>query len=221
MKKIISLLTAVAIMLCIHFSLVVSATEVENTSVSALLEPYIEVIEKVNAETGKQIYIPAGKEESVYNYYKDYSLEEFEDSLLCDIYQYDRSLYSSPDSASMTIEYFAADGNSIAPDNNIEPRSVVEDITQSAAISHNSYLYLYSTIFGGGNPIIYNYQSINGIGIGWPSDYTGFHFGLTSWSHSFSNNNRSCTVTIKGSPQNASGLTQTVLLTEDVTFNAN
>lgn len=220
MKKFFSLLAVLGMILCSSLSIVASAAEIEGTSVSALLEPYVEVIERVNEETGKQIYIPQGKEESVYNYYKNYSLEEFEKSLLHDIYQYDRVRNVSPDSESMTIEYFGAESADIAADN-IEPRSVVEDIEQRAAISHNSYLYLYSTVFGGGSPITYNYQSINGIGIGWPSDYTGFHFGLTSWTYSLGNNNRSCTVTIKGSPQNAAGLTQTVLLTENVTFNAN
>lgn len=218
MRKVISLLIVLSIVLGVNSSLVASAVELENTSVSALLEPYIEVIEKVNAETGKHIYIPSGKEESVYNYYKDYSLKEFEDSLLRDISQSEMTRYSPPDSESMTIEYFPANENST---NVIAPRSVVEDITQSAPISHNSFLYLYSTVFGGGNPITYNYQSINSIGIGWPSDFTGFHFGLTSWSYSLSNNNRTCTVTINGSPQNAAGLIESVYLTETVTFNAN
>lgn len=135
MRKVISLLIVLSIVLGVNSSLVASAVELENTSVSALLEPYIEVIEKVNAETGKHIYIPSGKEESVYNYYKDYSLKEFEDSLLRDIYQSEMTRYSPPDSESMTIEYFPANDNSF---NVIAPRSVVEDITQNATISHNS-----------------------------------------------------------------------------------
>lgn len=78
MKKFFSLFLAVTLLFCFSPSVFAANAESENTPVSVLLIPYLEVIEKVNEETGSQIYIPIGKEEEVYNYYKDYSLEEFE-----------------------------------------------------------------------------------------------------------------------------------------------
>lgn len=64
-KKILSLLVAVTLLFCFSPSVLAANAESENTPVSDLLLPYVEVIEEVNEETGSQIYIPAGKEEDV------------------------------------------------------------------------------------------------------------------------------------------------------------
>lgn len=218
MKRILSLLLAA--MLCIGSSSAVFAAETDSESIEERLAPYIEVINRVNAERGAQIYIPEGEEERVYEYYKGYSLEEFEESLLNDLAQMGRPAKAVPDDdMEMSIEFFPSQDSGKTPD--IEPKSVVEDITQVSPISHNSYLYLYSTIFGSGSPVMYHYQSVNRARVGWSSSFTGFHFALSSWSYSLINNRKTCKVTIHGSPQNAAGLVQPVYLTETVMFNAN
>lgn len=218
MKKILSLLLTA--MLCIGCSSVVFAAESDSESIDTQLAPYIEVINKVNAKTGAQIYVPEGKEERIYAYYKEYSLEEFEEALLNDLAQTDSPAKAIPeDEIKMTIEHFPFQDTDKIP--GIEPKNIVEDITQVSPISHNSYLYLYSTVFGSGSPVTYQYRSINGIDVRWPSSFTGFHFALSSCSYSLTNGRKTCKVTIHGSPQNAAGLTQSIYLTETVTFNAN
>lgn len=217
MKKILSLLVAVTLLFCFSPSVFAANAESENTPVSDLLLPYVEVIEEVNQETGSQIYIPTGKEEDVYNYYKDYSLEEFKQSLLNDINNYNTSLSSSQDMTVVDIGYSTGELSR----NEVQPRAMVEDVVQVAPISHNTSVYLYATVFGGGNPITYKYKSINKIEVRWPADYTGFHFGVSTCSYSVSSDRKTCTVTLTGSPVNAAGLAQTVLLTTTVTFTAN
>jgi len=58
------------------------ASDATSVSIDELLMPYVEVLNKVNAKTGKGVYIPAGKEASVYAYYKDYTPAQFENELL-------------------------------------------------------------------------------------------------------------------------------------------
>lgn len=216
MKKILSLLVAVTLLFCFSPSVFAANAESENTPVSDLLLPYVEVIEEVNQETGSQIYIPTGKEEDVYNYYKDYSLEEFKQSLLNDINNYNTSLSSSQDMTVVDIGYSTGEFSR----NEVQSRAMVEDVVQVAPIGYNTSVYLYATVFGGGNPITYKYQSIDDIRIGWPSDYTGFHFAASSCSYEVSSDRKTCTVTLTGSPMNAAGLVQTVIKTYTVTFTA-
>lgn len=217
MKKILSLLVAVTLLFCFSPSVFAANAESENTPVSALLLPYIEVIEEVNEETGSQIYIPDGKEEDVYNYYKDYSLAEFKQSLLNDIDNYNTSLRSSQDMTVVDIDYSSGE----LARNEVQPRAMVEDVVQVAPIDYNTSVYLYATVIGGGNPITYKYQSIDNIAVGWPSDYTGFHFAPSSCSYEVSSDRKTCTVTLTGSPMNAAGLVQTVIKTYTIRFTAN
>lgn len=46
-----------------------------------LLEPYQEVIDRLNKENGWCISIPENSKQQVYDYYKNYSMEEFEQEL--------------------------------------------------------------------------------------------------------------------------------------------
>lgn len=46
-----------------------------------LLAPYQEVIDRLNKENGWRISIPEDSKQQVYDYYKDYSMEEFEQEL--------------------------------------------------------------------------------------------------------------------------------------------
>lgn len=216
MKKILSLLVAVTLLFCFSPSVFAANAESENTPVSDLLLPYIEVIEEVNEETGSQIYIPAGKEEDVYNYYKDYSLEEFKQSLLNDINDYNTALSSSQDMTVVDIGY----SSGVLSRNEVQPRAMVEDVVQVAPIGYNTSVYLYATVIGGGNPITYKYKTIIDVDVKWPDDYTGFHFAVSSGYYSVSSDRKSCTVTLTGSPMNAAGLVQTVVKTYTVTFTA-
>lgn len=51
------------------------------SNLDQLLEPYQEVIDRLNKENGWRISIPEGSKQQVYDYYKDYSMEEFEQEL--------------------------------------------------------------------------------------------------------------------------------------------
>lgn len=216
MKKILSLLVAVTLLFCFSPSVFAANAESENTPISALLLPYIEVIEEVNEETGSRIFIPDGKEEDVYNYYKDYSLEEFKQSLLNDINNYNTTLSSSQD---MTVVNTGYSSNELSV-NSAQPRAMVEDVVQVAPIPYDSYVYLCSTVIGGGNPITYKYKTIIDVYVDWPDENTGFHFAVSSGSYSVSSDRKTCTVTLTGSPMNAAGLVLSVVKTCTVTFTA-
>ncbi len=46
-----------------------------------LLEPYQEVIDRLNKENGWHISIPENSKQQIYDYYKDYSMADFEQEL--------------------------------------------------------------------------------------------------------------------------------------------
>lgn len=52
-----------------------------SADIDALLAPYQEVIDAVNAEVEPDFFIPEEDKETMYNHYKDYTLEEFEQEL--------------------------------------------------------------------------------------------------------------------------------------------
>lgn len=56
-------------------------TKEKTESIDALLAPYQEVIDKVNADIEPDFCIPDDQKENVYNFYKDYTLDEFEQEL--------------------------------------------------------------------------------------------------------------------------------------------
>lgn len=211
MKKTMALL--MSIILCICCPLTVFASDVKPVDLSDWISSYSKVMDRVYEKTGEQLSIPEGMEESVYEYYKDYTFEEIEQSLLKDVAQYKASALAKTDHyeiSSKQVESVKEVGGT---------RSIREDIVQSCPIEYNSTIVLGSTVFGAGNPVSYRYESIRFYYVTWPSNYTGFHFAPThGMSHSLSNGNKHCTVTATGSPQNAAGVTLTVLKTIRVTF---
>ncbi|MBO4462492.1 MAG: hypothetical protein J5749_06375 [Lachnospiraceae bacterium] len=184
----------------------------EEKKIDDLLKPYVEVIERVNKATDREIYIPEYNKEKVYNYYKMYTLEEFEKELLESI-ENENERTKRLDDSKMCFEYFPAETAVI----NNDSRHITEDIMQATELPYDSWLYLYSTVFCGGNPPRYSYQSINGISVAWNASNTGFHFGLRSWAYELSNNGKRCTVTVTGSPVNPAGLMQMVIKTVIIT----
>lgn len=171
MKRFITVL--ILVVLCAFFVNPGFVLGAEINTMDVLLEPYIKVIEKVNQETGETIYIPKGEEANVYNFYKDYSLKEFELTLLDEIDEFKNATSTDRNTQNVGI-------TTMTMPKVTSNRSIEMDIEQSSPIQYNSTVILCSTIFGTGTPITYRYQSINDLYVTWPSNYTGYHFGVTS-----------------------------------------
>lgn len=79
----------------------VSATGIQGNTqnIDALLAPYQEIIDKVNNDIGSSYTIPRDYAEQVYNYYKDMSLDEFEETLISEYNEFisDRSTVQNAD----------------------------------------------------------------------------------------------------------------------------
>ena len=191
-------------------------------TIDALLAPYIAVLDKVNAQTGAKLCIPDERKEDVYRYYKDYTLEEFEKSLIDGLNNTgDGNAFDvSGSMGRLSIEIpVSCDPN---VNQGAEPNSVTENIEQKSYISYDSRLHVYSTVVGSGSPLTYRYKRINKIDVTWStSNPNSFHFHMTSCSYSFSNNNKTCTVTVNGSPANAGGIVNSTQITLTRIFNAN
>lgn len=156
------------------------------------------------------MFIPDDEKENVYAYYKNYTLEEFEFSLLNDLLRYE--------SECMTTNTSSIDKK---VENKNDSKSIEMDIDQAIALPYDSYFHLYSTVFGIGTPIKYRYQSINGCNVTWPNGYTGYHFSLTSWTYTLNNNDQTCICEVYGVPKNAAGIILLVTKHCTLTFNAN
>lgn len=74
-------LTALLLTVIVVAIAAVGCAKSESADIDALLSPYLEVIEKVNKDIEPDFYIPDDQKENVYNYYKNYTLEEFEAEL--------------------------------------------------------------------------------------------------------------------------------------------
>lgn len=200
------------VLCCVLSATPVFASEKQDNSTSELLEPYIEIIEEVNQMTGEKIYIPEDEEENIYEYYKNYTMEEFKRSVLHEVLQFKKDCMLNNEFS--TVSFLNGNYKNAS-------RSIEMDIEQSKPLSYNSTATLYSTVFGTGTPIRYRYQSINGLTVTWPSDYTGYHFDLIGWYYSLSNNDQTCTVYLQGVPKNQAGLTLMVNLTPTLIFSVN
>ncbi len=80
-KKVLFVLLSIVIVLSLSLSLIGCSAEKVGSDIDELLAPYQEIIDKVNSEYGTDIIIPDDEKENVYNYYKDMTLEEFEETI--------------------------------------------------------------------------------------------------------------------------------------------
>lgn len=106
-------------------------------------------------------------------------------------------------------------------DSGVSTRAITEDIKQNAPLRYDSFISLYSTVIGSGNPTVFKYSKVNDIRVWWNSSNTGFHYQVSSYSYAFSTDKKQCIVTLSGYPQNAAGLILTVSLTDTIRFSAN
>lgn len=206
MKKIAVFMMAMMVVVCCSSVVRAEAKSESTSSIDELLRPYEEVILKVNNEIGSSYAIPDESRETVYEYYGHMSLDEFEQRLADEYYEF----VQQEDTFSYTTE--------VQKDSSFSVMALREDIRQRRDTIYNSYVDLYATVFGGGNPTVYRYTSINNIVVGWPEHYTGFHFHVRSTSYELSADRKSCTVTLVGCPVDAAGLTLTVDKTVRMTF---
>lgn len=201
MKKIVSVFLIIIILIGSSSSAFTATAQSEEYKLSQM----IKILDKINLETGSSLSIPDSEKTSVYNYYKEYSLSEFEAEIKR---QYEESQYllsSEPIIKSLKIE----------------PFSVRETLKQKVKTTHSSYIVLESKVYGTGSPLIYKYRSVDKISIWYPESFTGFHLELSSYEFSFTSDYKTCNVKVYAYPKNKAGITQTVKLTRYATFNAN
>ncbi len=195
MKKVLSITLSI-ILVCLSTTSVWASSDID-----ALLAPYLEVIEKVNQEVGSSIYVPEEEKEGVYNYYKDMSLEEFEQTIKN---EYLLSSNYNNYSEVLSVETIVVD--------NSKTRSITENIVQTKNISHNSYVRLYSTVIGSGNPIKYKYKTLNTLETGPQNGNTGYFFVFDEFTVTLNSTKTSCTVYMEGVLKNSAGLTLLVAI---------
>lgn len=207
MKKILSCMVFCAMMFLLATP--VCASTAANVNLDELLAPYQEVLDKLNKELGTTLAIQNGAEETFYNAYKNYTLEEFENCIKQNYLDAVADLET--DTNGTTSEVITASG----------ARYAVVDFCQSAYLGNQTTLYLDSTLRGYGNPMTYRYDSINRIYWSYPSNYTGFHVELSNVTRTINSGGLSCTISASGSLVNAYGLYELVVRTYEVTFYAN
>ncbi|WP_409368745.1 hypothetical protein [Lysinibacillus sp. 38-6] len=207
MKNIAKLLFASFLCLSISLSLITYVSASENVNPEKFISPYQEVMDKLTNEYGVEFYINPEKMDHFYNNVRDMSPEELEKILREQYKDFLGNFYNDMDSNSNYL---------------ISPLSINEDITQQVALRYNSSMYLNSKIFSAtGNPGTYIYQSIKSYGTTWPSTYTGYHWQVDDASHKLSSDSKSCTVYLRGHPENAYGVSLALSLTASYTFYAN
>lgn len=211
MKKI----SFLGLLLIVMFSFCIPSFAHSESNIDIQLESYQKIIDKLNSELGSKMYIREDNKIQVYKSFKNKTPEEIESLLREEYIQNEQNIKSSERKSS---DYM----RSPAIVNELpSTRSVSEDITQTCSISYNSEAYLDSTIFSPGSTGTYVYESINGYGAQWPSNYTGYHFEVSNGYHTMSSDNKKCTVTLKGVPTNSSRISLAISLKETITFSAN
>lgn len=207
MIKIVKLLFTSFLCISISLSLITNVSASEDGKLEKFITPYQDVLDKLTEEFGVEFYINREKMDQFYNNVRDMSPEELENILR---EQYNKFLGDSYKDMNSNSNYL------------ILTLSISEDITQQVALRYNSSMYLNSKIFSAtGNPGTYTYQSIKSYGTTWPSDYTDYHWKVDYASHKLSSDSKSCTVYLRGHPENAYGIALALSLTASHTFYAN
>ena len=173
--------------------------------------PYQEIMDKLNKELGSTFHVKEEKREFFYNNVKDITPSAFEELLRKQYKEFTESLNVD-----------MGPGNEISQETIIKPYYVSEDITQYASLSYNSSMYLSSNVFSfTGGSGTFKYNSIYSYGTTWPSGFTGFHWEVDSKSARLSSDEKSCTVTLRGHPEDANGVALALSLTASNTFYVN
>lgn len=204
------------------------------SSIDSLLQPYQEIINRLNTEFGVSVYIPDEAKEEVYNNLKGQTLIEFEEKLRrelsFEVYQGDKEGNTIDD---QVFREYAEDNVTVLPsnteqDNEIKAmplgqmRSEEEDCVQTWWSDGISYIQLYSTIWSHtGAPGTYRYVSINDIKSGWIPGSGQFFWVYSVSGYSLSSNATICTVSGTCAKRNDDGLYLTVAATYSVPFYSN
>ena len=217
MKKVLSLLLTLSLLICC-LPLTAFGYNEDNDQLNKQVREVIlsveEAITEVTETTGVGMYIPEGKEFQIYEYFKNYSRNEIRDYFLKEIQDY----RLTPDVKRPTGEYQAYNASVNQP---VEPKANVEHITQVQLIAYGTYFYMYATVIGGGTPITYKYQSIDGCSTWYNPSQTGLHFVLSHWSYTISSDRKACLATVYGSAADASGVGFTNIEYYNLIFTAN
>lgn len=207
MKKFVKLLFTSFLCLSISLSLITCVSASENVNLEKSISPYQEVLNKLTNEFGVEFYINPEKKEHFYNNVGDMSTDELEKLLREQYKEFLDNFYNDKLSNS---------------DSAVSPLSISENITQLVALSYNSSMYLNSNVFSASdNQGTFTYQSIKSYGTTWPSSFTGYHWEVDSASHKLSSDLKSCTVSLRGHPEDANGVALALSLTASNTFYAN
>ncbi len=195
--------------------LTLSPSHPADDKIDTFLIPYLQTIDSVNEETGSMYTLPSSNKVQAYTFLQNYSPEEFE-------------VYLKDTYRDFSQSYSANDTNYICTNNSFSGKLLrtvyYEDYGQSLCIEkYNTTVRLFTRLQGSGSPTRYKYLRVNRVTTSYPSGYTGLHFepqGNTISAH-ISDDGKSCTVTMSGYPQDASGVCLTILLNYTLTFYAN
>lgn len=204
MKK--AALVVLSVMMAFLCPMTAFAAELEGSTIDDRISEYQTVLNKLNEELGSALMIPEEAKETIYNAYKDYTLEEFEEET--------RQKYL--DAVSSLDSY--SPGNN--PRGNSVARYEIFDSTQLAYLGNESALGLASTIRVSGYPSVYTYEAINGVYMYYTPGYTGFVVNPGPFGVVLSRDYQSCTVSAAYTLVDANGMTDLVQRNLSVTFYA-
>ena len=189
-------LVALSIVMALLCPVTAFAVELEGSTIDDRISEYQTVLDKLNDELGSALMIPEEAKETVYNAYKDYTLEEFESET--------RQKYlDAISSLEQCVSESHPRGNSVA-------RYELFDSTQTAYLGNESTLCLDSTIRATGYPTVYTYESINRVYMRYTPGYTGYVVKMGPVTVTVSTNHQMCTISGSYTLMDANGMTDLV-----------
>ncbi len=224
---------ALSLLLITNISLMANASEIKlenNESTMSIdtirkeLEPYQEVIDKINAEYGSSIGISEENLEKVYNNVINMSLSDFENNVRTHYLealnfqkQSQNKVQSQKIVQSQEDTAFEGREKGLKPKTGLQ--SIRETISQTAEVG-NATIWMDSVVFSPyGYAGTYIYSQI----IDYGSMYSTVHnyFSATSATHSLSSDKKTCTVALKGKLMSPEGYDLLVSQNVTVYFFAN
>lgn len=228
MKKVSILLLVGVFILC---GVGMAASPNEETSIDSLLQPYQEVIDRLNAEFGVNVYIPEDSKEDVYNNLREKSVDEFESELRGELTVEESKNDGASNAINQVFYEYAKDYITNLPVNEEVGKAMYaiplglqaerDDCIQTWWSDGISYIRLHSTVWSHtGSPGTFTYETINDVTSGWvPGSGQFFWVYEVSLANCSLNVARTiCTVSGTRAKRNDDGLYLTVASSYSVPF---
>ena len=211
-----------------------ASTTEQISSIDSLLQPYQDVIDRLNAEFGVDVYIPDDNKEEVYNNLKGQTLVEFEEKLrrelsfeVCHIDEASNIIIDDQVFREYAEDYITILPADIGHENEIratplgQMRAERDDCTQTWWSDGISYIRLSSTVWsqtGAAGSFIYS--SINNVTSGWIPGSGQFFwaYSVSLANCSLNSSSTICTVSGTRAKRNDDGLYLTVASSYSVLF---